>query len=206
MYIAIEGIKGTGKSTIIRELSGKNSDLAVFPITGRMSKFHPLELQHAFNPGLKTDDTFLEHLFKERAYWNQDKVIGASPLILGDRSVVTSYVTRWNKWYDPNYTIRKVNREYWGIMKPDVIVWIDSPVNLVSSNIKSRQQKDLGKQDECLDRLLTARHIYEELFSQKLLLKKCFRSQIVKVDGRCHTSELLDEVLGIIEYYRKTSV
>ena len=201
MYIAIEGIKGSGKSTIINELvaDSKATQMKLFPITASMSKNHPLEKFHQVNPELKSNDEFIENLFIHRAYWNQpDK---SEKMIVGDRSILTSYVSRWMKWSDPFCTIKKVEHQYKGIMKPNVLIWLETPVETATKNIRKRKQKEIRKSDEAEEKLIADKLIYEELIAGNLYKKKIENVQIIELANNGNEDEIKNEINQIIKYY-----
>lgn len=207
MYVAIEGIKGTGKSTIISSLindeSSSNYRTSIFPITASMGANHPLEIKIERNPFLKFDDAFIERLFIERAYWNQSICDKNASIILGDRSIATAYVTRWYKWNDPYYTIKRVNAQYAGIRMPDVIVWLSTKVASAQKNIERRIKNNVCSTDEKYDRLIQSNTIYEELFACKLYHKKIKNTQLITVINNDTIGELKNEIQSIIKFYSK---
>ncbi len=208
MYIAIEGIKGSGKSTIIQELlSNVNADyqaMGLFAITSPMCYSHPLELLHKEKPSLRNNDEFIEQLFLERARWNQHATDRHKPLILGDRSIATAYVTRWNKWQDPYYTIRKVNTDYCDIMKPNVIIWLNTALTMSVANIRKRSFESLRVKDEIPEMLEMASHVYEELFKDGLYQKKINRTQIIEVRNHSDIKQTGKEIQSILKYYSES--
>lgn len=205
MYITIEGIKGSGKSTLIDRImnSYKTSpnEVTAFPMTAAMGNKHPLEQMLIQDSQLKTNDDFLEVLFKYRAHWNQPTI--NSKIILGDRSIATAIVSRWNKWGNPFYTMKKVKYEYRNIITPNVIIWLDTPVQNALGNIKKRKQKVLGKNEEAEDKLITTKEHYEELLLDGLFLRKMAKTQIIKIQNYSNCKSLQQEIISILNFYKK---
>ena len=203
MYLAIEGIKGSGKSTIIGEILGEDSrsELSSYRITASMGPHHPMEIAHEKYPWLKNNDEFLEKLFVHRAYWHMPGI--KKKIVVGDRSVLTSYVSRWSKWGDPYYTMKKVERQYKHIMKPDVLIWLQSRSERASKNIEGRIPKGIRKIDESIDRLITDRAIYEELICGNLYRRKVGKIQTVIVTNNGVIEDAKNEIKQIIKFYKK---
>jgi thymidylate kinase len=203
MYLAIEGIKGSGKSTIIGEILGEDSlsEFSSYRITSSMGSRHPMEIAHEKNPLLKNNDEFVEKLFIQRAYWHMP--MSKKKMVIGDRSVLTSYVSRWSKWGDPYYTMKKVEKQYKHIMKPDVLIWLESRSERASRNIEGRTPKDIRKIDESIDRLMTDRAIYEELISGNLYKKKVGKIQTIIVPNNGLMEDAKTEIKQIIKFYKK---
>ena len=122
-------------------------------------------------------------------------------MIVGDRSILTSYVSRWMKWSDPFYTIRKVENQYKGIMKPDVLIWLETPVETASRNIRKRKQKEIRKSDEAEEKLITDKLIYDELIAGNLYKKKIENVEIIILANDGNKVELKNEINQIIKYY-----
>lgn len=208
MYVAIEGIKGSGKSTVIQDvrqqINKHNVPVDVFAITNPMSLSHPLERMLYKNNALKLNDDFIEKLFHQRAVWNQAFLNQHCQHVLGDRSVATAIVTRWNKWNDPYKTIKKVNHDYAAIMKPDVIVWLNTKPADAADNICKRTKKLVGENEESLTMLDMARNVYKELFIERVFEKKVRKTQLIELKGWSNVSELSNEISSIIKFYTKS--
>lgn len=205
MYIAIEGIKGIGKSSIYEGILPKcravNFDFQFFPITAPIKINNSLE-KPCFNQfKFQLTDSFVEMKFVARAEWHLKKLVTNDGIVLGDRSIITSYVTRWDKWNDPLYTIKRVNLLQRSIPQPDVIVWIQGDAIKASENIRNRESKNTGKNDETLVVLLRAAEIYQELFEEQYYNKKIKTSQLIILPNTNSIDELSNEVFSIFEYY-----
>ncbi len=200
MYIAIEGIKGTGKSTIINRLIRNNKRISVFPITKAIPVENPFEHVCKSDPKLKQNDLFCEQLYAERAKWHQ-KHTQRAEIVLGDRSILTSYVTRWKKWSDPFYTINRCEALHRGVEHPDVIIWIRADPKKTRERIKKRPAKIFGISDEQPRKLKEAAEIYEELFTDKLYEKKVSKAQIIQLVDIDSFEDLTKEIQSIINFY-----
>lgn len=207
MYIALEGIKGSGKSTVTQRVIERNSasfpSTDIFTFTGSMCTQHPWERIVRNRKELKTDDSFIENLFLRRALWNQALVDFSKPVILGDRSIATACVTRWKKWNDPYYTIKKISDDYSKIIRPGVIIWLKTPVFLALQNIKGRPSKSLVEQDETLLAIQQSSDAYEELLKDGIYNKKIGKVQLVELDNRFGIENMVNEILLIIKFYSR---
>lgn len=208
MYVAIEGIKGSGKSTVIeaalQQINKHNIPLDVFAITNPMCPGHPLERMLHTNNALKLNDDFIEKLFHERALWNQAVLNQHCKHVLGDRSIATAIVTRWNKWNDPYQTIKKVNHDYASIMKPDVIVWLNTEPVKAAGNICKRTKKAIGEKEETPAMLDMACDVYKELFSERVFEKKVGKVQIIEIRECSNIKDVSNEISSIIKFYTKS--
>jgi len=205
MYLALEGIKGAGKSTLLESLAfdkiSNSKDVRFFPITASMPARNPMEILFNSQPLLQANDDFMELLFLQRAIYHNPK--DKEGLIIGDRSLTTAIVTRWEKWKDPYYTIKKVKREYDKIIKPDVIIYLESPISVSIQNISQRAQKKTGIKDEKYVELCKAADVYHELLFDGLYEMVFSKTQIIKIPYSPSQSDIKTELYSIIKFYNK---
>jgi thymidylate kinase len=205
MYIAIEGIKGSGKSTIIGKITLNSfpdmKRLQFFPITAPICSSHGLERIFNTQAGKYVNDKIIEQIFIERAHWHHANLSDKRGLILGDRSIATACVTRWGKWKDPYATIARVKEQHKAIISPDVIIWMKTTVENAESRIAQREKRSFRMQDEKLDNLLKTQDYYEELFQGGLFNKKVGKIQLIKLENQHSEEETASEILSIIKYY-----
>lgn len=165
MYIAIEGLKGSGKSTLLERLP---SSLQVFGLQAEMlcptrslGEGHPLE--HAWASS-QSDDA-REQLYAARSNVRAAQTDWDAPLILGDRSILTSYATRWERfsYAERIRGIDLVDALEWRIRRPDHVLFLDVPLSDLLARLGARTERSYGRQDETPARLASAHSAYLEM-------------------------------------------
>ena len=167
MYICLEGLKGCGKSTLLsaaRELLTTHQVPFALVETTR-----PMPVERSWQerlcaqlPCLRHLDAWNELLYAQRARYAAATACWQQPLVLGDRSLVTSYVTRWRKWGSPLTCIRRVDRLEGPVPAPDHVVLLDVDPRLAWERAQARR-RSYGQHDESLARLYEARDAYHQI-------------------------------------------
>lgn len=166
MYIAIEGIKGSGKSTLLDALCARlekeGVDFALLaptrPVPGRS-----LMEWLARRLWLRERDVFRRHLYAWRSNAHARQLRMGAPLVLGDRSLLTSLATRWPEAeVERSAYVADVRGMEWRIPWPDRVIYLDVPLTVVEGRLHGRC-RDYGKRDECAERLLAADRAYREM-------------------------------------------
>jgi len=208
MYIAVEGIKGSGKSTLISStllnVSEEIRGLEIFPITEPMTPSHKLEILGNKIQTKTADDTHVENLFIERAHWHQSRLNDKRGFILGDRSIATACVTRWDNWDDPYLTIKRIKKQYQNIIGLDVVIWLKTNIKTAEQRIIQRAKKSIRCCDETITNLSKAAEIYDELFSGRLYHKKICNIQVVELNNLLDKEDVQNEFKSILKFYSKS--
>lgn len=167
MYVALEGPKGSGKSTawraVVDALRAHGVDVAFLcptrPIAGT-SLFERLGRCEA----LAACDWFRERLYAARSNFHARRVAPRAALILGDRSKLTSYVTRWDGRSPDTQraSIRRVDRLETEIALPHHVLYFDAPLGVLVDRVR-RRARDYGRTDETPARLAAQRAAYADL-------------------------------------------
>jgi thymidylate kinase len=199
MYIAIEGTKGTGKSTLLENLKVKlqqdGIDFQMFAPTKAMPKEIWWEKAHS---DYGQDDIFLDSLYTARANYHAAQIDFDQSLILGDRSMLTSYVTRWPH-DDMDQLVPYLNRirqKEFLVPLPDLVIYLDLPIDITLSRL-SQRERAYGLHDEQAERLLQAKQAYTTLLTYKNELGMS-ALQYQLVDANQKPEELLKNVYALV--------
>lgn len=200
MYICLEGVKGCGKTTvfetIIKELQGRNVNYATLSPTKKSEKSSILEYFHEKFTFLHKIDFWNEMIYANRSNNAAKSIDWSQNLILGDRSIVTSYVTRWNRWHTPEYCIDRINKKHKFIQAPDIIIYLDISISTVMSRIKLRENRTYGKHDETIERIEEAINSYKKIMDYKI--KKLENTQWFIVNAEQSPEQVAGDCLTII--------
>lgn len=168
MYIVIEGLKGVGKSTLLDalclRLKQENVRFSLVTPTRPLPRFCLAEWLAKHCRLLMRYDVFRRYLYAYRSNQHARQADWNQPLILGDRSILTSLVTRWpndNPVQQFQY-IRQIKAQEHEIPWPDEVIYLQMPLQPLLLRLQCRQ-RDYGKQDECVERLSLAFEAYQDL-------------------------------------------
>lgn len=203
MYICIEGIKGSGKTTLVNELKyyfeRSRREFEIASPTKPIPNSYVERIFKIFR-FLRRIDVCNEYLYAARSNYVGKNIDWNCNLIIGDRSIITSYVTRWYKWSTPEICVERVNRLEKHIKVPDYIIFLDISVEKALERIKNRK-RDYGSTDETPERLQQAISAYKEIYKIGLdkLRKIEHKSKWFFVNADQAPKELFYEVVAIIE-------
>ena len=160
MYVAIEGLKGSGKSTLLQSLLREDAlrDVQLIAPTKPSAPAHVHEHLWRVRP-LQRCDLFREWVYARRAMLTANSCDWTRSLIIGDRSKLTSYATRWTNWGDPRACIERVNRQQPDVPLPTHVVFLDVPITRLLCRLKGRA-RTYGRHDETETRLRETHRAY----------------------------------------------
>lgn len=168
MYIAIEGTKGTGKSTLLKQLEfALKCDGVIFE-TFRPTQAMPENMwwEKAFCQYAE-DDQYIDALYTARANYHASRTNFDAPLVLGDRSILTSFITRWPKnTAEIQPFIKKIQAQEYAVPIPDLVLYLDQPLEVTLQRLATRQ-RNYGLADEQFERLRLAKSAYKQFFQSK---------------------------------------
>ena len=199
MYIAIEGTKGTGKSTLIENLKRKlqqdGIDFQMFAPTKAMPK--EIWWEKAYSDYCQ-DDVFLDSLYTARANYHASNIDFNASLVLGDRSMLTSFVTRWPH-DDLNRLVpylNQIRQKEFLVPLPDLVLYLDLPLDITLSRLAQRG-RNYGLHDEQEEQLMRAKEAYTTLLSYKNELGMA-DLQYEWVDANQKPEDLLENVYALV--------
>lgn len=167
-YIALEGIKGCGKSSvlalILRHLDARGLPYACLRPCAPMPAWHPAEWLYK-RLGLDGNDRAAQHLYALRSNWHAAQLDRGAPLVLGDRSILTSYAVRWPARGIPAGIahLARVDALEWRIRRPDHVLFLDASVDAAHARCSARTARNYGRHHERPQQLGAHRAAYLEL-------------------------------------------
>ena len=199
MYIAIEGTKGTGKSTLIdaltQKLENNGIDFQCFAPTKPMPKDSWWEKAYR---DFSQDDVYLDSLYTARANYHASKTDFDNGLVLGDRSILTSCVTRWPH-DDLNRLVpylQQIRQKEFLVPLPDLVLYLDLPLEVTLARLAKRE-RHYGLSDERAERLQQAQQAYHTLLQYKDQLG--FKNmQYQLIDANQKPKDLLENIYALV--------
>lgn len=209
-YFCLEGLDGCGKSTtfalLVELMSAKNIDFQTCKPTRASSQNGFLEFLFKKITFLQKSSIFRAILYAQRSNLAASKVKWCgNSVVLGDRSIVTSYVTRWRKWLDSSkISTLIVDTLETKIPSPTIAFYLDAPHDLLMDRLKKRGKfLDI---DETPDRSRAMRKAYEEIMSSSHRPTRIKSTQFLRIEVHPSRSadDIATEIFGIIQSHIKT--
>ncbi|MDX7719402.1 deoxynucleoside kinase [Aeromonas caviae] len=168
MYLCIEGLDGSGKSTLFHKLAHRfiesGYDVAEVCPTKKSRPSSLLERLFARHTFLQRSSMYRAILYAVRSHQAAMDADWSSEVVLGDRSIVTSYVTRWRRWFNcPRLTVGFVDVLERTIPAPDVVLYLQLPAEVLQARLTQRDRPtDI---DETAARSEQMRAAYHEIMT-----------------------------------------
>lgn len=168
MYIALEGIKGVGKTTILTHLktllaeSIGNHRFDLISPTRPTPDDHPLEVQYAQGPD---NDKLREQVYAHRSNYHACRTDWQADMIIGDRSIITSLAVRWHRVNDGLSALshfEQVRAKEHLIPIPDIVIQLDCDADKLLQRYALRK-RCYGTQEECLEAILALKQHYQSV-------------------------------------------
>lgn len=202
-YFVIEGVKGSGKSTVTRmicnTLAEEGISVRLIGPTRPCAGFSLLEWVSANIPTLRNYDFWNEFLYAGRSASAASLMKCSDTIYIGDRSIVTSYVSRWDKWNDPEITVRRVNLLEPFLPAPDVIFYLSLTAEEALRRISLREKRNYGLEAQTPPRIAAALKAYEQI--QNASLPRLRNTVWVRIDASASADEVAEVIAERIKHY-----
>jgi thymidylate kinase len=203
VYICLEGVKGSGKTTLLHGLKiafdQQDVDWAVVSPTRRVNGLSLMEWVAARMPVSRQLDWFNEYLYAYRSNYAAQHTNWNTALLIGDRSIITSYITRWHRHSDPEQCIQRVNRLEWAIHPPDHVIYLQTDADTALARIHGRAGRTYGKQDETRQRIEQNVEAYNAIMLGTHPIPRLSHTCWHVIDAGQSRDTVLDECIQLIQ-------
>jgi thymidylate kinase len=168
VYIAIEGLQGTGKSTLVSLLqswlAARSIDFDLLCPNQPMANDHWLE-QKALLPQFSERDEFRELLLTTRAKYHKQRVDFKKHLVIGDQSIFSKLVAHWDRSVEfgmHSYVNQVFGREF-DLPWPDHVVMLTMPISILCDRLVSNHNLNHETNAQTIEYLITTQQAFVEL-------------------------------------------
>lgn len=201
MYIAIEGVKGVGKSTLLKGISSwMDSETINYVVACPTKPINGWDLYEF----IYTKLSFLEKvnrvkdiIYARRANRVAKYTNWKSKIVLGDRSILTSYITRLWDENNPEAHIKLIDELQPAMPAPDYILYLKAGITDILHRIKKRGERNYGKNDEHPNRIATDIAAYDYVINNSLA-KRLSNTEYIIIDATKSELEILEATKQII--------
>lgn len=209
-YICFEGLDGSGKSTLLRrivpllEQQGYKVQKVCPTQTvchcANKADCHCHSIERLFNryPGLHKYRFLRMFLYAYRSNNAADDIDWSVDLLLGDRSLITSYICRWTRFNLYNrLLVLIINLLEYKIPAPDYVIYLHVPQNVLHERLLCRGKLDI---DETEERSSAMKYAYNVLRTDNHLIKRLQDTQWYIIDGNQSEEAVCENVMKQIKH------
>ena len=210
IYICFEGLDGSGKSSTHNKVFAclQQEGIRVQGVCPTRSTCHCIEqskcccnsIERLFNrnPWLHRSRFLRMFLYAHRSNYAADHINLDVDLLLGDRSLVTSYICRWTRFNCCNrFLVWIVNRLEARIPAPDYVIYFDVPQEELKKRLTGRGNQDIDETDK---RSQAMKKAYDELRNHPSIIRRIAQTRWYVING-CQAQE--DVNRDVIECIRQ---
>ena len=200
VYICLEGLKGAGKTTIfnnlVTKLREKEVDFSTVSPTRSSGNVHLIERLMKKFPSLKSKRLPRIFLYAHRSNYAAAHANWNKPLILGERSIATSFATKWShSSIRTQFNFGIINLLENKIRTPDYVIYIDVPHDILRERIDSRdKERDM---DDSVSRLKEMEEAYLQMMNH-CQIKRMSNVKWIQVSGVGSPESICGNILELI--------
>lgn len=197
LYICLEGLDGSGKTTLYKSilpiLKQKGYKVQGICPTQKMCPNNKIEKLFERYQYLYKSKFARMFLFAIRSNYAASNIDWSVDLLLGDRSIITSYICRWTRYDLYNRLLVFVTDMLnYKIPSPNYVIYLDVPPEVLQKRLSYRKKLDIDETDE---RSMDMRNAYEVLRKKRAIIKRIENTQWFVVDGNQSIDIVQKEVL-----------
>lgn len=200
LYIALEGLDGTGKSTLFNNLVARLQQEGIPHTTlcpTRMTRPRSIiERLYNFSPRHKKIRFLRRIIFAYRSWCASRLVDKNSKLILGDRSIAGSYAKNWKIiFHSAKLTIGFFNMIEPFVPAPHHILLLQAPPLVIAERLAPRAYVDVDEVPHVQERMDAA---YRQMMAG-YPIERLKHTQWTIIDAAQPEQQLTDEVFNLIQ-------
>lgn len=199
-YMAIEGVKGVGKSTVFgKALSYLQQQQIAYSTACPTHQIETSiwEFLYKYFP----TDFFKEQLYAFRSNRTAQLTNWQKPLVLGDRSIATSYVSRlWDR-NNPQKHINRVDELEPLLPSPSIILYLKADIDTIMDRLQKRSKRLYGKEDEIFEKVNADLLAYDYLQNHSSKITRLKNTKWRVVDANLSQAEILEQVIEELKLF-----
>lgn len=209
LYICLEGLDGSGKTTlfkkIVKKLKEEGFTLCEVSPTQKCGENDLWEKIYDKFKFLKDIIFFRNFLYAHRSNMVTKNIDWNVDLLIGDRSIITSFMCRWSKSDLKNKkVIARVNFLESKIPTPDYAIYLDVTPENLQKRLNYRGNKDI---DESEKRSSEMRYAYDFLRNNPKAVSRIEKVKWLIIDGNPSEEEVFKnawkEIITLLKKCKK---